>query len=288
MFQGTYTALVTPFNSDGSLDTEGYKALIERQIAEGVDGLVPVGTTGESPTLTHAEHDRVIEIAVETANGRVPVIAGAGSNSTAEAVRLTKHAQEVGVDAVLQVSPYYNKPSQEGLYRHFATIADIGLPVVLYNIPGRTGVTIEVPTIVRLAAHPNVVAVKEATGNVDFASQIAIETDLAVLSGDDSLTLPMAAVGGVGVISVLSNLVPARVKALTAAFLAGHWDTARAEHQSLFGLFKVMFIETNPVPVKTAMSLLSLCGETVRAPLAPLGEASRTRLIEALKKFKLM
>ncbi len=286
MFQGTYTALVTPFGADGGVDEARLAELVERQIAEGVDGLVPVGTTGESPTLSHAEHDRVVEVTIEAAAGRVPVIAGAGSNNTTEALRLTRHAQEVGADATLQVAPYYNKPSQEGLYRHFMQVAEVGLPVVLYNIPGRSGVTIDVATIARLAEHEAIVAVKEATGNVDFASQIAVETDLAVLSGDDSLTLPIAAVGGVGVISVLSNLLPSRIKAMTAACLAGEWDAAREAHQALFGMIKVMFIETNPVPIKTAMALAGLCSETVRLPLAPLSDASRQTLEATLKRFE--
>ncbi|MCG3179408.1 MAG: 4-hydroxy-tetrahydrodipicolinate synthase [Phycisphaerae bacterium] len=288
MFRGTCTALVTPFDAAGNVDEAALRALVKRQIDLGIDGLVPVGTTGESPTLTHAEHDRVIEVVVEAAAGRVPVIAGAGSNSTAEALRLTRHAQEVGAAACLQVNPYYNKPSQEGLYRHFMAIADVGLPVVLYNIPGRTGVTLEPATIARLARHEKIVAVKEATGNLDFASQIVAETDLAVLSGDDSLTLPMAAVGGVGVISVISNLLPGRVKAMTAAFLGGDWEAARRLHLELFALFKAMFIETNPVPVKTAMELAGFCSAAVRLPLAPLADANRAKLEAMLRQHEVI
>lgn len=284
MFKGAYTALVTPFTADDKLDEACLRKLVERQIAGGIDGLVPTGTTGESPTLTHPEHDRVIEITVESAGKRVPVIAGTGSNSTAEALRLTRHAKEAGADGCLLVNPYYNKPSQEGLYRHFMTIADVGLPVVLYNIPGRTGVTLEVPTIVRLAKHPNIVAIKEATGSLDMASQIAAETGLAILSGDDSLTLPMAAVGGVGVISVLANLMPQRVKQLTGAFLGGDFAAARKIHLDTLELFKAMFIEVNPVPIKTAMGMAGLCREDVRLPLAPLSEANRKKLADVLKK----
>ncbi|MDD4891496.1 MAG: 4-hydroxy-tetrahydrodipicolinate synthase [Phycisphaerae bacterium] len=283
MFKGTYTALVTPFTADDRVDEAALRRLIERQMAEGVDGLVPTGTTGESPTLTHPEHDRVIEITVEAAGGRVPVIAGTGSNSTAEAIRLTKHAKEVGAAACLIVSPYYNRPTQEGLYRHFMKVADVGLPVVLYNIPGRCAVTIEVQTMVKLAQHPGIVAVKEATGSLDVASQVATETNLAILSGDDSLTLPICSVGGVGVISVLANLLPNRVKQLTTAILAGDFAAARKLHLATMGLFKAMFIETNPVPVKAAMALAGLCRDDVRLPLAPLTDASRAKLSACLK-----
>lgn len=288
MFQGTYTALVTPFTADGQLDEAALRKIIARQLAAGVAGLVPTGTTGESPTLTHPEHDRVIEITVEAAADQATVIAGTGSNSTAEAIRLTMHAMDVGAKAALVVSPYYNKPTQEGLYRHFMMVADVGLPVVLYNIPGRCGVTIEVATMVRLAKHPHIVAVKEATGSLDMASQIAAETDLTILSGDDSLTLPIAAVGGAGVISVLSNLLPERVTQLTDAIATGDFTAARKLHLALLDLFKVMFIETNPGPIKGAMALAGLCRADVRLPLAPLAEANQARLAACLTRHKVI
>jgi 4-hydroxy-tetrahydrodipicolinate synthase len=288
MFRGAYTALVTPFAADGSLDEACLRSLVNRQIAEGIDGLVPTGTTGECPTLAHPEHDRVIEVTVEASAKRVPVIAGTGSNSTAEALRLTRHAKEAGADGALVVSPYYNRPTQEGLYRHFMAVAEIGLPVVLYNIPSRCGVTIEVPTLVRLAKHPKIVAIKESTGSLDFASQVAAETPLALLSGDDSLTLPIGAVGGAGVVSVLANLMPQRVKELTTAMAAGDFASARRIHLATLELFKIMFIETNPGPIKAAMELAGLCRADVRLPLAPLAEANRSRLAECLKKHKVV
>jgi 4-hydroxy-tetrahydrodipicolinate synthase len=288
MFRGAYTALVTPFAADGSLDEACLRTLVNRQIAEGIDGLVPTGTTGECPTLAHPEHDRVIEVTVEASAKRVPVIAGTGSNSTAEALRLTRHAKQAGADGALVVSPYYNRPTQEGLYRHFMAVAEIGLPVVLYNIPSRCGVTIEVPTLVRLARHPKIVAIKEATGSLDFASQVAAETPLALLSGDDSLTLPIGAVGGVGVISVLANLMPRRVKELIAAIAAGDFATARRIHLATLELFKIMFIETNPGPIKAAMALAGLCRADVRLPMAPMSEANLARLAECLTKHKIV
>lgn len=287
MFTGAMTALVTPFR-DGGVDYDRLSANVAFQIDNGIDGLVPVGTTGESPTLSHAEHDKVIEAVVQAAAGRVPVIAGTGSNATDEAVRLTKHAKEVGADASLQVSPYYNKPTQEGLYRHFMTIADAAeMPMVLYNIPGRCGVAMTPQTVARLATHPHIVAVKEATGSLDMASEIAQLCDpekFTILSGDDTLTLPLISVGAKGVISVLSNLLPARVKALADAALAGEMTQARKLHLDLFPLFKGMFLETNPIPIKTAMELVGTDTGELRLPMCEMAEANRAALEKLLKE----
>ena len=267
MFTGTYTALVTPFNRDGSVDYVKLRALVEWQIAEGVDGVVPVGTTGESPTLEYDEHHRVIEEVAQAAAGRIKVIAGTGANSTAEALMLTREALAQGVDATLQVCPYYNKPSQEGLYRHFSTVADLGLPVVLYNIPGRSGREIAVETVARLAGHEKIVAIKEAGGSVERVSAILDACDLTVLSGDDMLTLPMMSVGAQGVVSVASNLVPRLVGDLVRAATRGDLAAAGCLHARLYHLFRDLFIDTNPVPVKCAMAMTGRIEEVYRLPL---------------------
>ncbi|MGA1194856.1 MAG: 4-hydroxy-tetrahydrodipicolinate synthase, partial [Kiritimatiellia bacterium] len=230
MLEGTFTAIVTPFSRDGSVDYERFGDLIEMQVAGGVTGIVPVGTTGESPTLSHEEHHKVIEFAIQTVNKRVKIIAGTGANSTSEAIELTQHAKAAGADATLQVTPYYNKPNAQGLIRHFSAVADLGLPVVLYNVPGRSGKEIPVSVVAELAKHPNVVSIKEAAGSADRVSQIKSVCEIEVLSGDDGLTLPMMAVGGVGVISVASNIIPDKVSRMVAAALAGNWDEARALH----------------------------------------------------------
>ncbi len=286
LLKGAMTALVTPMR-DGRVDYDRLAANVAFQIAEGIDGLVPVGTTGESPTLSHDEHDKVIDTVVEAAGGRVPVIAGTGSNATSEAVRLTKHAKQVGADASLQVNPYYNKPTQEGMYRHFMVIADAAdMPMVLYNIPGRCGVAMTAQTIARLAKHPNVIAVKEATGSLDMASEIAHLCDpekFTILSGDDTLTLPLISVGGKGVISVLSNLLPARVKAIADAALNGDFVTARRLHLDLFPVFKAMFIETNPIPIKTAMKLAGMDTGELRLPMCEMSDDNCATLEKILK-----
>lgn len=270
MFSGAITALITPFAGD-AVDEQRLRANVNYQIDQGIDGLVPCGTTGESPTLTHAEHDRVIALTVEAAAGRVPVIAGTGSNSTAEALRLTQHAAAAGATATLQVNPYYNKPTQEGLYRHFMTIADDGgLPVVLYNIPGRSGVALSSQTTQRLARHERIVAIKAATGSMDDVSDTVATCgdQLVVLSGDDSMTLPMISVGAVGVISVVANLLPAQVKAMCAAALAGDFPQAKAQHLKLFPLFKGMLsLATNPIPIKAAMQLAAMDSGQLRLPM---------------------
>lgn len=271
LFYGTYTALVTPFVGDGSaVDHARLASHVHFQAEGNVTGVVPCGTTGESPTLTDAEHRAVVETVLEAAKPLgLKVIAGAGSNNTQHAIELHKFAHQAGADASLQVNPYYNKPSQEGLYRHFMAIADsCDLPICLYNIPGRTGVALSPDTIERLARHPNIQAVKEATGSVDSASEIVARTNLALLSGDDSMTLPFASVGGVGVVSVVSNLVPEKVSALCDAFNNGMWEQARRLHFELLPLSRgLLSLDTNPVPLKTAMELLGRDTGALRLPL---------------------
>lgn len=280
MLTGAYTAIVTPFSADGAVDYTTFKKLIDIQADAGIDGIVPVGTTGESPTLDYDEHNRVIATAIEHTDGRMKVIAGTGANSTSEALRLTKHAKECGADATLQVTPYYNKPNQEGLFLHFSAVADLGLPVVLYNVPGRTSREIDIETIVRLSEHPHVAAVKEAGGSVDRVSDILNRCDITVLSGDDALTYPMMAVGAKGVISVASNVIPGLVVELTHLALEGKWREAEQCHQKCYRLFCDLFLDTNPIPVKAAMAMLGLIEEVYRLPLCPL----TTPLKEALRK----
>ena len=283
--EGTFTALITPFQN-GELDERALRALIEGQIAGGVSGLVPCGTTGETPTLSGTEYDRVIRITIEQAAGRVPVIAGTGGNDTRATIARTRAAQAAGADGALIVTPYYNKPTQQGLYAHFAAIANAtDLPIVLYNVPGRTGVNLLPETVLRLAELPSIIAVKEASGILDQSSQIVGTADpsFSVLSGDDSLTLPIMSVGGHGVVSVVANIVPDAVSQMTSAALAGDFATARQIHLALFDLCRAMFVETNPVPVKTAAGLLGLCSPEVRLPLAPLSPSAYDRVATALQ-----
>ena len=284
--RGSCTAMVTPFRDGGrAVDEAALRRAVEFQIAGGTAALVPCGTTGEAATMTAAEVERVVAVVVEQAAGRVPVVAGTGGNDTARVVEQTRRARALGADAALVVTPYYNKPTQEGLFAHFTAVADAaGLPVVLYNVPGRTGVNLLPETTLRLAAHPAIVGIKEASGSLDQASQIAREAPagFALLSGDDSLTLPIIGVGGCGVVSVAANLVPAAVAAMVEEALAGDFAAARAAHLDLFDLFRALFVETNPVPVKAAMALAGLCAEDVRLPLAPLSEAGRRRLAAAM------
>jgi 4-hydroxy-tetrahydrodipicolinate synthase len=285
MFRGTYTALVTPFQND-EIDVEAFERLIETQIAGGIDGIVPVGTTGESPTLSCGERHHVTELAVERANGRCQVIAGTGSNSTREAIAHTKAAEEMGADAALLVAPYYNKPSQEGLFRHFASIAEAtSLKLVLYNIPGRCAVDIAADTVVRLAENcDNIVSIKEASGSVDRVSELRsrLPDDFTILSGDDSLTLPFLSVGAVGVVSVVSNLFPMEVCRLVRLFLEGNVEEARQLHRKFFSLFKDMFLEPNPVPVKNALAWRGAMSKEVRLPLVEMTEANSARLRDTL------
>jgi 4-hydroxy-tetrahydrodipicolinate synthase len=289
MFAGAMVALITPF-SEGKVDFETLDELIDFQIDSGIDGLVPVGTTGESPTLSSTEHKQVIERVVKSAGGRVPVIAGAGSNSTAEAIGYATHARKVGADATLQVCPYYNKPTQEGFYEHFKVIAEeVDLPMVLYNIPGRCGAGMTPETIARLAEVENIVAIKEATGSLDQASEIAMRCDITIISGDDSLTLPLASVGGKGVISVVANIVPADVKAMTDLILEGDLVQARQWHRKLFALSKNMLtLATNPIPIKAAMAMLDLASDELRLPMMPLEESKKATLRKTLTDYGLL
>lgn len=283
--EGSMVALVTPF-ADGAVDYEALGRLIEFQIANGTQGLVPCGTTGESPTLSHAEHDKVIEFTVEKAGGRVPVIAGTGSNSTSEALRLTRHAKEAGADACLVVNPYYNKPTQQGMYEHVAALAGAELPIVLYNIPGRTGIEMSPATVARLYNDIEyVVAIKEATGKLDMASEIAATCDITILSGDDSLTLPICAVGGSGVISVLANILPGEVRQLCDAITDFDMAAACTQHLKLFPLCKAMFVETNPIPIKASLAMAGMIRNELRLPLTPLSQKCRPELARLLKEF---
>ena len=282
--RGTYVALATPMTRGGAVDEPRLRDLVEFVVAGGVDGLVPTGTTGESPTLDHVEHGRAIEIVIEAAAGRCPVMAGTGSNSTAEAIQLSSHAREAGATSCLQVAPYYNKPTQEGLYRHFRAIAEaVDLPHIIYNIPGRCGVAVEVSTLERMSEVPNIIGVKEAGGSVDRVSALVARTSLDILSGDDSLTLPMMAVGARGVISVAANVAPARVAAMVRAAEAGDWAAARRLHLELWPLFRDLFLETNPIPVKAALAMMGRAEEVYRLPLCPMAGASRAQLQTTLR-----
>lgn len=287
-FTGLITALATPFNKDGSVDYTRFEALIEEQIEAKVDGVVPVGTSGESPTLSMYEHGKVIEFVTEKVNHRAKVIAGTGANSTSEAIHLTKEAIAMGVDGTLQVCPYYNKPNQEGLYKHFMAVADLGLPVVLYNVPGRSGKEIAVETIVRLADHPKVVAVKEAAGSVTRVSAILDLCDITVLSGDDMLAVPMISVGAKGVISVASNVMPKEVGEMTHAAMDGDYARATAIHKRLYRLFRDLFIDTNPIPVKAALAMMGKIEEVYRLPLCEMSDSDKAKLRKTLQELSLV
>lgn len=291
-FAGAHTALITPFREDGSLDESALTRLVESQVAAGISGVIPVGTTGESPTLSHEEHARVIEITVKAVAKRMLVIAGTGSNATTEAVELTKEAEKLGADASLQVAPYYNKPSAEGLYRHFRKVAEaVSIPIVLYSIPGRCGIEIPVSVVARLAADcPNIVAIKEAGGSVERVNQLkaALPGSFQILSGDDSLTLPFMAAGAVGVISVASNIIPAEVEGLVRSFLKGDVEGAQQIHTRYYPLFRDLFIEPNPVPIKTALALKGICKDDVRLPLCEMNKSNREVLSKTLKSSGLI
>jgi 4-hydroxy-tetrahydrodipicolinate synthase len=291
MFQGVYTALITPFAEDGSVDEAALRRLVSAQIEAGISGLVPMGTTGESPTVTHQENMRVIEIVIDEAAGRVPVIAGTGSNSTAEAVDMTRQARDLGASASLQVSPYYNKPSQEGLYRHFTTIADeVDLPVVVYNIPGRTGKNIETETLLRMSSHPNIVAVKEASGSIKQMMDVleVVPDSFDVLSGDDNMAFPLTALGGKGVVSVASNLIPGRMVQLISQALAGEIAHARKTHFELLPIFRGVFLDTNPIPIKYMMHRAGYCRETYRLPMVPLSDENKAQIDSVMKRLGLL
>jgi len=288
--QGTITALVTPFDKSGAVDYGKLKALVEEQVSGGVEGICSVGTSGESPTLDHAEHHKVIEKTIEFAAGKTKIIAGTGANSTAEALSLTRAAIEMGgADACLQVTPYYNKPNAEGLYRHFMTVADLGLPVILYNVPGRAGREIPLDVIVRLSAHPNVIAVKEAAGSVERVSAIKnLLPDFTVLSGDDSLALPMIAVGAEGVISVASNVIPREMGDMVRLALAGDFAKARVCHHKYYRLFHDLFIDVNPVMVKEALWLQGKIERVFRLPLCETDDAKLETMKKTLKDLSLI
>ncbi|MHC4352911.1 MAG: 4-hydroxy-tetrahydrodipicolinate synthase [Planctomycetota bacterium] len=289
MFTGAMVALITPFQ-DGEIDFETLDELIDFQLEGGIDGIVPVGTTGESCTLSHDEQKKVMARVVDVVSGQTPVIVGAGSNSTAEAIELTAFAKKTGADATLQVTPYYNKPTQEGFYEHFRAIAEaVDIPMVLYNIPGRCGAGMTPETIASLAEIENVVAVKEATGSLDQASEIASRCDITIVSGDDSLTLPLASIGAKGVISVVANIVPADVKAMTDLILEGDLVSARQWHRKLFTLCKSMLtLATNPIPIKAAMAMLNMAPEEMRLPMTPLAKGRRTTLKKTLEEYGLL
>lgn len=288
---GVHTALVTPFNSTGVVDEKALRQIVEFQIEQGVSGLVPVGTTGESPTLSHQEHHRVVEIVVDSAAGRVPVIAGTGSNSTDEAIALTSHAKAIGANYTLQVAPYYNKPNHDGMVGHFKAIADqVDLPMIVYNIPGRTSKNIETATMIELSEHPNIVGVKEASGELSQMMDVIAGTpdDFVVLSGDDNLGLPLIAAGGTGIISVASNVVPGLMKELVAALLNGDYEVGRRLHYRLLPLFQGMFLETNPIPVKYALARMGVIVESYRLPLAPLSPTNKGLLDRVLQELGLI
>ena len=281
--QGAITAMITPFK-EGRIDEQRLKDQIEFQIRQGIDGLVPVGTTGESPTVDFKEHARIIELTVQYAAGRVPVIPGTGANATTEAIELHQIAKKAGAPACLSVNPYYNKPTQEGLYRHFMTLADrVDLPIVLYNIPGRTGVTMSAPTVARLAKHRNIIAIKEATGDLNMTGEIRSLCDITIVSGDDSLTVPIMSIGGRGVISVLSNVIPAQIKALTKFCLANQYEQAAALHRKLFPLMRAMFLDGNPVGIKHAMKVAGLDTGELRLPLWEASDATKKQIEQCLK-----
>jgi 4-hydroxy-tetrahydrodipicolinate synthase len=296
-FRGAFTALITPMTDSDEIDYDGFRRLIEFQISEGIDGIVPMGTTGENPTLSESEEDKLIEIAVKTANGKIPVIVGAGSNDTRHMVKYVRRAKNMGADAALVVTPYYNKPNDDGLLRHFEAAANEGIPIIVYNIASRTGRNIPVSLMKEIAQFKNIAGVKESSGDISQMGDVIREIsmpckaegrDFWVLSGDDGFTLPLAAMGGDGVISVVSNLVPAKVKALTKAALDGKYEEARILHYELVPLIKAAFIETNPVPIKQALSWVGLPAGPARLPMGRLSPASEAALKKTMIELKLL
>ncbi len=291
MFRGSIVAIVTPFDREGNFDEETFRQLIEFQIENGTDAIVPCGSTGEAATLDHRGHTEVIRACVEQVKKRVPILAGTGSNSTSEAIELTRAAKEAGADGALLITPYYNKPSQEGLYQHFKTVAEqVALPQMLYNVPGRTGINLTVDTTVRLAELPNVIGLKDASGGVNQAGEILARTgeEFAILSGDDALTLPFMAVGAKGVISVTANIMPAAVKSLVRAVEEGRWADARRQHLELLDIHNAMFIESNPTPVKAALELMGKCSARVRLPLVTMQPKSIEQLKQVMARHGLI
>ena len=290
MLQGAITAIVTPFK-DGKLDEGAYRELIEFQIKGGINGIVPCGTTGESATLTHEEHKRVVEACVDQVKKRVPVVAGTGSNNTAEAVELTRHAEQAGADYALLITPYYNKPTQEGVYQHFKTVADnTSIPIVVYNVPSRTSLNLLPETVARLAEFKNIVAIKEATGDLKQCAKIVelCGDKITLLSGDDFTVLPLLAIGGTGVISVVSNVAPRDMADMCAAFAKGDIKTAQKLHYKMWPLMEAMFYETNPTPAKTALNMMGKISGEVRQPLCPMSPANQDKLRQVLKKYGLI
>ncbi len=290
MFKGAFTALVTPFKN-GKVDEDALRGIIKFQIDEGIEGLVPCGTTGESATLTHEEHKRVVEVTIDAASGRVPVIAGTGSNSTDETIALTRHAKEAGADGALLITPYYNKPTQEGLYRHYKAVARaVDIPIILYNVPGRTAVDMRPETVARLSEISNIVGIKEATASMEQASWVRARCsgNFALLSGDDATVLPFLAIGGTGVISVVSNVMPKEMVGLCKAWAEGDLEEARRLHYRMLPLSEVLFAETNPIPVKEAVHLLGLMSEEIRLPLTRLSKENREALRNVMKNLKLI
>jgi len=290
-FQGSFVAMVTPFR-DGKVDEAKLRELVEFYVTHGTDGLVPCGTTGESPTLSHDEHKRVVETVIEAARGRIKVVAGTGSNSTSEAIDLTKHAERAGANGALVVNPYYNKPTQEGLYRHYRAVAEsVTIPIVAYNIQSRTAVNVEPDTLARLARDVrNIVGVKEASGSLDQMSQVilACGPDFSVLSGDDNITLPLLAIGGSGVISVIANILPRETSDMVHAALDGDWKRARDLHYRLFPLARAAFLETNPIPIKEAMAMAGMIEPEFRLPMCRMSDANRAQLRAILKAYALV
>jgi len=290
MFEGVIPAIITPFlrNSALDLDLDGLRSNIEFLIENGVHGIVPCGSTGESATLTFEEHEKVIEVAIDVAGGRVPVIAGTGSNNTAEAIRLTKAAKDMGADGALVISPYYNKPNRSGLIKHYTALADLDIPVIMYNVPGRTGQNLPPDLVAELARHPSIVGIKEASGDIGQISRIiemTLDEDFSVISGDDNITLPILALGGAGVISVAANVEPARMVAMFEAFCEGDMEEALDMHYALSPLFRAMFIDTNPIPVKKAVELRGMAGGPPRLPLDELDGEKTKKLAEVLSTY---
>jgi len=288
MFSGSLCAIITPFKG-GTIDEESLKKLVEFQIENGTRGIVPCGTTGESATLSHEEHRHVIDIVLKQSDGRVPVIAGTGSNSTNEALELTRYAKEDGAAGALLITPYYIKPTQEGLYRHYRRIADeVELPQILYNVPGRTGVSIHPETVERLSSHPNIVAIKDATGSLDYASEIRSRCDLTILSGNDSLNLPLLSIGAKGAISVAANVIPDLVSSMIDSFLSGKPEEAGEIHRRIFPLVKALFVETNPIPVKGALEMMGKISGEIRMPLTPLSDKGLPVLRAEMERLELI
>ncbi|MDD1674049.1 MAG: 4-hydroxy-tetrahydrodipicolinate synthase [Methanomicrobiales archaeon] len=290
MFEGVFPAIITPFKNDSkqTVDLDGLRSNIRYLLSQGVHGIVPCGSTGESATLSFTEHEKVIEVAIDTVNGKVPVLAGTGSNNTAEAIVLTKAAKDLGADGVLVISPYYNKPNRSGLIKHYTRLADLDIPVVMYNVPGRTGQNLEPDLVAELARHPNIVGIKEASGNLGQISRVIEETrgkEFMVTSGDDNLTLPIIALGGAGVISVAANVIPKEMVEMCGAAAAGDLDRARQLHYFLSPLFRSLFIDTNPIPVKKAVELAGMAAGPVRLPLDDLDPAKTAQLSTVLSRY---